>query len=237
MMENPFVSIVIPACNEGKTIGACLDSLARQNYPKDKYEIIVVDNNSTDNTAEVARSFNTTVVEEKRQGLVFSRRRGIAVSQGGIIAFLDADSLAQPLWLKKMVEIYQQDERVVGIGQNLNLIPKTPFVALGEAFSNLGRSVLKILPGTHFSFRKDAYDKTGGYSSKANFGEDIYLSKKLKKFGRLVIQPKGLVTSSSRRLLSIKDALPYLFKTLLSLLTISLFDISFFKLKPMNLQG
>lgn len=235
-MENPFVSIVVPACNEGETIGACLDSLTRQNYPKDKYEIIVVNNNSTDNTAEIARSFNTTVVEEERQGLVFSRRKGIAVSQGSIIAFLDADSLARPLWLKTMVEIYQQDEGVVGIGQNLNLIPKTHFVTLGETFSNLGRSVLKILPGTHFSFRKSAYNKTGGYSSRANFGEDIYLSKKLKKFGRLVIQPKGLVTSSSRRLLSIKDAFPYLFKTLLSLLTISLFNISFFKLKPVNPQ-
>ena len=150
-MGKPFVSMVVPACNEGKTIGACLDSLAGQNYPKDKYEIIVVDNNSTDNTAEIARSFNTTVIKEKRQGLVFSHRQGIAVSQGSIIAFLDADSLARPLWLKKMVKIYQQDEGVVGIGQNLNLINTQ------NPICRAGRSIFQYRPQCFKNITRNAF--------------------------------------------------------------------------------
>lgn len=233
-MKNPFISVIIPAYNEEARIGVCLRSLIKQSYPRDQYEIMVVDNNSTDRTAKIARSLKVKVVEEKNQGLVFARRQGIAASKGSLVAFIDADCLAQPLWLKKMVEIYEKNEAVVGIGQQINLQPKNLFISLIEPLTNFSLRVLKILPGSHFSFRRSAYDQTGGYSLKADFSEDIYLSKKLKKFGRLVIQKKGLVIASSRRLLSVKTALPYLLKTLVSSLTIALFNISFFKLKPLK---
>ncbi len=87
------LSLIIPAFNEEKYIGRLLTSIAELPLTSVK-EVIVVDNNSTDKTQEIARSFkNVTVVTETRKGVAFARSRGAELATGEIIAFLDADTL------------------------------------------------------------------------------------------------------------------------------------------------
>src|ERR1019366_8076903 len=86
------VSLVIPAYNEKHHIKACLDHIASQRVVP--YEVIVVDNASTDKTAAIARSYDfVTLITEKRQGVVFARDTGFNLARGDIIGRIDADTL------------------------------------------------------------------------------------------------------------------------------------------------
>src|SRR5487761_191941 len=86
----PRFSVVIPACNEAEFLGDCLHSLLRQDFPGD-YEIIVVDNNSTDGTAAVARSFGVPVPDVNRAGVCWARQSGTTLASGEIVVSTDAD--------------------------------------------------------------------------------------------------------------------------------------------------
>ena len=77
-----FISVVVPALNEEKYIGHCLSSLRAQHYPRELYEIIVVDNASTDRTAEIARRFGLKVVFEPQRGVGRARHRGAQEARG-----------------------------------------------------------------------------------------------------------------------------------------------------------
>ncbi len=90
--KKTLISVVVPAFNEEKFIGRCLEALKRQDF-SEKYEIIVVDNNSTDKTAQIAKRMGVKVVSEKKQGDVFALRKGCSEAQGEIIAITDAETL------------------------------------------------------------------------------------------------------------------------------------------------
>ncbi len=87
--------MIVPAYNEENYLEACLKSLTNQLIPQNEYEIIVVNNNSTDNTEKISRGFpQVRLINEKRQGVVFARIKGVEEAKGGTIAFIDADSTA-----------------------------------------------------------------------------------------------------------------------------------------------
>src|SRR4051812_9489646 len=93
------ISIVIPVYNEAQNLDACLRAIARQTTAA--YEVIVVDNNSTDGSLAVAQTFPfVTVITERRQGIVHARDRGYNAARGDIIARIDADSLLPKDWLE-----------------------------------------------------------------------------------------------------------------------------------------
>ena len=94
------ISIVIPAFNEEKYIGSCLKSINNQEVKAD--EIIVVDNNSTDNTPKVAKHFRVKVIKEDMQGLIFARNKGFNSARYEIIARCDADVTVPSNWVKRI---------------------------------------------------------------------------------------------------------------------------------------
>jgi len=98
--EAPRVSVIVPAHNAEKTLGAVLDGLAGQDGAHDRVEVIVVDNRSTDATAEVAGSRGARLVaEDDVQSAAAARNRGIAAARGEVLAFLDADCVPVPGWI------------------------------------------------------------------------------------------------------------------------------------------
>ena len=107
----PFVSIVVAARNEQAHIGVCLESLLAQDHPNDRYEIIVVDNDSTDRTAEVIRRYPGVryVFEHAGHSAAIARNRGISESRGELIAFTDADCVASSSWLRQGVAGFSED--------------------------------------------------------------------------------------------------------------------------------
>ncbi|MEM7528450.1 MAG: glycosyltransferase [Pseudomonadota bacterium] len=102
--RTPFVSVVIPARDAAGTIGRCLDALAAQQYPADRYEVLVVDNGSRDATAEIVSGKpRATLLTETKPGAYAARNRGVAAARGEIVAFTDADCMPAPDWLATAV--------------------------------------------------------------------------------------------------------------------------------------
>ena len=111
----PLISAVVCTYNRCYLLKGALQSLSEQTLDKGQYEVSVVDNNSTDNTWQVAQEFaarhdNIKVVKEQRQGKSYALNAGIAASKGKYIAFMDDDAKAYPDWLKRIVEAFDSVE-------------------------------------------------------------------------------------------------------------------------------
>src|SRR6266851_3119714 len=93
------VSVIIPAHNEEDYIAATLKAVCAQDYPD--FEVILINNAGTDRTAEIARQFPVTIINEQRKGTMWACERGQQEAQGEIIVRMDADCLPDKDWLKK----------------------------------------------------------------------------------------------------------------------------------------
>ena len=101
------LSVVIPAYNEEKRIGHCLKSVFNQTVKP--YEVIVVDNNSTDRTVEIAREMGAKVVVQPLQGATYARNMGFDEAKGEVIARTDADTIVPNDWIEKYKEHFEED--------------------------------------------------------------------------------------------------------------------------------
>lgn len=100
-----FVSIIIPVYNDSDRLKTCLSSLENQTYRKESYEVVVVDNNSTENIKDVVDQFSQAHISyESRPGSYSARNKGIAVAKGGILGFTDSDCVPAADWIEKGVE-------------------------------------------------------------------------------------------------------------------------------------
>ncbi|MEI6480113.1 MAG: glycosyltransferase family A protein, partial [bacterium] len=109
-MENK-ISLIIPAYNEEKYIGDCLRSIF-DTHKNSFFEIIVIDNASTDKTAEIASSFGVKVFHENQKGVVRARQRGYLEAKGDILAFVDADTLMPEGWLNIIKKEFEDANNV-----------------------------------------------------------------------------------------------------------------------------
>lgn len=203
LSSKPVISIVIPAFNEEMYLPLCLGSLTKQTFTN--FEVIVVDNNCTDNTARIAKKYGARVVKEKSQGMIAARQKGFKVSQGEIVARLDADAEAMPNWLSVIKETFDAYPDVVGITGNFTSSSKR--LAKGyEMWSYtlvnlLGKGVTghAFLIGSNSAFRKSALLKISPHMDE-RLNEDLDLSCHLAEIGSLRYVPEMMVTLSMRRI-------------------------------------
>ena len=114
----PFVSVVVPLYNEERWIDQCITALTAQDYPEDRFEILVIDNNSTDGSAEKAsRHGRVRLLHEPTQGDYAARNRGIAEARGEIIAFTDSDTVVRPDWIRAIVSGMQDPRTELLVGR------------------------------------------------------------------------------------------------------------------------
>jgi glycosyltransferase involved in cell wall biosynthesis len=190
----PKISVVIPAYNEEKLIGRCLKSLQEQSYPKDHYEVILVDNNSKDKTSEIGREYGVNVLLYKeKQGTSASRKYGIAQAKGKIIAITDSDTFVANDWLAKIDKRFE-DQRIVCVGGQARSDTKNLLVGAVFTFYNVFWSLNNVLGkplvwGFNMAFRKKAYEEVGGFDEKLLSSEDWDLAFRLmKRFGNKSIR-------------------------------------------------
>jgi glycosyltransferase involved in cell wall biosynthesis len=107
------ISVVIPVFNEEALIKRCLAALLNQT--KKPFEIIVVDNNSTDLTATIAKSYGARVIQEKQQGMIYARNAGFSAAAGEIIARIDADTTVPKDWIEKINRHFIQDPNLIAL--------------------------------------------------------------------------------------------------------------------------
>lgn len=112
----PFVSFVIPTYNAGLYLNNCLSSIEKQDYPKDKLEILLIDGGSTDQTISIAREHNVKILQNHYRDAESGKSIGIQASKGEIIALVDADNeLVEDFWLKIMVEPLIDNPSIFGV--------------------------------------------------------------------------------------------------------------------------
>ncbi|MDP8955767.1 MAG: glycosyltransferase [Actinomycetota bacterium] len=124
--DRPFVSVVVPVRNGAETLGDCLASILATDFPEDRREVLVVDNGSSDGTAEVIRKFAVRCVIEPRRGLSNARNRGIAAARGEILAFTDADCVVAKSWLRELTTGFDDPEVFAVAGEMIAFPPTTP---------------------------------------------------------------------------------------------------------------
>ena len=205
-----FVSVVIPAHDEEIYLLSCLESIGKQDYAGE-YEVIVVDNASTDNTAQIARDWGAKVVYEGKRSPACARQKGAEVATGKVIAFIDADTKAPVHWLSTIVwRFLCEPERVVisgpyaycDAGRIARIASYGNFISIiidqlfRKAF-NKGSAVW----GCNFAVRRSALLEVGGFDTSIRFyGEEYELSLRLRKAGKGGIIPWLFVLTSARRL-------------------------------------
>ncbi len=180
------LSIIIPAFNEERLIARCLrsvtDALAAHSAPGMTSEIIVADNNSTNNTAYLANQAGAQVVFEPINQIGRARNAGAAVATGDWLLFLDADSVLSPELLGDILHVIQC-EAYVGCGSTLSM-PGLPWWAYGILRCWTQMSVLlRWAAGALLVCRRDAFVEVGGFSQDLYALEEIDLSRRLQKWG------------------------------------------------------
>jgi len=196
------VSVVIPVYNEEKYIGACLKSLQNQREKPD--EIIVVDNNCTDNTVTIAKQYPVRIVKEKKQGMSHARNAGFDAARYDIIARCDADAIAPPRWIEKIKSIFET-KKIDGLSGVFYFydIPfkNVPFLTL---YIDLMRVVLKhriFIGAAGFAIKKSMWkkvkDKTCVDDNEVH--EDIDLSIHIAKENGIIYYDQLLTLGTSAR--------------------------------------
>ncbi len=199
------VSLVIPAYNEEKYIGECL-SYAIKNSHGRFFEIIVIDNASTDKTAEIARAMpGVRVVEEERKGLTFARQRGLDEATGDIIAYIDADTRMPEGWYDMLVKNFSENKKLAGLSGPYfyHDIPRHHqfFVSIYYKIAvPLYWIIGYMATGGNFAIRKDVLHKMGGFDTSISFyGEDTNIARRASKFGKMKFSFNFVMHTSGRR--------------------------------------
>jgi glycosyltransferase involved in cell wall biosynthesis len=181
------LSIVIPAFNEERLIGGCLQSvsaaLAAHVTAGLTAEIIVVDNNSTDNTAYLARQAGARVVFEPINQIGRARNAGAAQATGDWLLFLDADSVLSPELFADILRVTESG-KCVGCGSTLSM-EGLPWWAEGILRFWTGLSImLGWAAGALLVCRRDAFREIGGFDQEIYALEEVRLSAQLRQWGR-----------------------------------------------------
>ena len=97
---SPYISVIIPVYNDSQRLQLCLAALENQSYPKDSYEVIVIDNNSTDNVKKIVNNCSQAIYAfKKTKGSYAARNKGISLARGEVLAFTDSDCIPTHHWL------------------------------------------------------------------------------------------------------------------------------------------
>lgn len=207
-MKKFEVSVIIPAYNEEEYIGSCLQSLVGQKT-KINFEVVLVDNNSTDDTKKIALSFkdklNIRVITEKQQGRGIARWRGFEKAAGDFLFSSDADTIMPSDWIERFTE-YFKNEKIVAVTSLCNIDdPSSTNKAVFKLIHVIANQVHRIAMGYHciygfsFAIRKDIYVKSGKLNKKLNALDDVDLGTRVRKFGKIQLVRNMSVLTSNRR--------------------------------------
>ena len=185
----PKVSVIVCAYNAARTIDSCLASLEKLNYPN--YEVIVVNDGSTDATLAIAQRYgHAHVITQENTGLSVARNVGVSVARGDIIAFTDSDCVADPDWLFYLVATFRSSNLPAVGGPNFpppedSLVPSCVAVSPGgPTHVLLGDEVAEHIPGCNMAFRREALVEVGGFDPVFRAaGDDVDLCWRLQNKG------------------------------------------------------
>lgn len=209
------VSVIIATLNRAESLNRCLGSLSRQRQRP--YELVIVDNGSSDNTREIAASYSKSLpivyILEREQDVSTARNAGIKAATGDIIAFTDDDCTAEEDWIENIAARHESaDSKIVG-GMTLNGYPESLICRLWERIYVLwfncvnvltdgtrngyyefpkGPCLVKTLLTNNISYRREIFDLAGGFKPNTSMNEDAELHYRLRSSGHAILYSPGL---------------------------------------------
>jgi len=200
----PRFSVVVPAHNEADGLAATLEALCAQDVDA-TYEVLVVDNASTDATAAVAGSYGVRVVPEPRRGVCQARQTGVDAARGEVIASTDADTVPPTDWLRRLDATLLADPALVAVAGPCRYVdppwwaavfPPAFFVVVARLHAGTGR--LLYLTATNVAFRREGFP---GYDVRlTQGGDEVDLRRRLQAWGPVAWDGRNVVRTSSRRM-------------------------------------
>jgi GT2 family glycosyltransferase len=200
----PKMSVVVCTYNNEATLPDCFDGLLALEYPD--YEVIVVNDGSTDRTDEIAREYGFRLISTENRGLANARNAGLWAATGEIVAYIDADARPDPYWLCHLATAFEKASHV-GIG-GPNIPPPKPSETAdcvanapgGPIHVLLSDRVAEHIPGCNMAFRKWSLEAIGGFDPQFRIaGDDVDICWRLQDRGWTVGFSPGAVVWHHRR--------------------------------------
>ncbi len=206
--ERPFVSVLISTKDRRQDLARALASLERQDYPRECFEIVVVEETDRPRAPSGVR-----YVAIPREGRGFGYTRAVALrhAQGEIVAFIDDDCVAEPSWLRELVAPFQEDPAVLGVAGAVRVRDANPIGLCenilgfpGGGLAYLWQASGRLVETQHLStcncaYRTEILEKVGGFPEVAPFsGEDYLVGRRVSRLGRCLYTPRALVFHKPR---------------------------------------
>jgi len=196
----PFVSVIVCSYNGGRTLAACLDSLSKLNYPD--YEVILVDDGSTDDTAHIAAQFpQVRYIHQSNHGLSHARNTGAAAARGEVLAYTDSDCMADVDWLYYLIGTLVSGD-YAGVGGPNVTPPAQNWVQAcvaaapgGPSHVLLTDTVAEHIPGCNMAFYRWAFESVGGFDAEYHkAGDDVDFCWRIQQAGWVIaFSPPAIV--------------------------------------------
>ncbi len=171
-----LLSVVVPALNAGETLPACLNALKNQTFPREDYEVILVDGNSSDSTRDIGRQFEVSVLIQDGKGRPAARNTGIRASRGKWVVFTDADCFPARTWLSALVGAAKKAAAAGtcygGAGKTIGYMSNSPaarYVDLTgglDAEKHLSHPRFPCAPTSNLMYRKDVLLEVNGFDER-----------------------------------------------------------------------
>lgn len=202
----PFVSVVIPTFNRISSLLVCVGSLFKQSYPPERFEIVIVDDGSTDSTLEILEKYyknvdKVKIFSQKNQGSYAARNLGIKNSKGEIICFTDDDCIAERDWIRNLVNGYKI-EQIGGVGgkivgYNITKILERYVEDIGGLGQEKFQNIFSVTANA--SYRKKVLDEIGVFDPyfKSGGDADLGIRVNLKKY-KILYSPDALIFHKHR---------------------------------------
>lgn len=212
--NNPELAVIIPAHNESALISRTLASLNQALKKEEKINIFIVDNASTDDTAEIAQSFGVRIVRESKKGIGQARQTGLEALPSSVkyVLTTDADSIVSSNWFESHKKALENENIVYTYGK-INFVADNSFSFKDKILLSLytqtadfihtvkNHSGITIGGGANAGYKKDIALDCGGYYRNFNRGEDMDLMTRISKYGNIE-KIEGMVITSARRLIN-----------------------------------
>jgi cellulose synthase/poly-beta-1,6-N-acetylglucosamine synthase-like glycosyltransferase len=192
------ISVVVPARNAARTIGRCLEGLLEQNAPSDLYQVIVVDDGSTDDTRRVVQEAGVELIAQPHEGPAAARNRGVVASKGEIVLFTDADCVPAGTWIQEMVRPFD-DPEIVGVKgvyrtRQRGIVPRFVQLEYEERYELMARQRwIDFIDTYSAGYRREVFLAEGGFDTRYPNAsvEDQELSFRMAELGHKMIFNPG----------------------------------------------
>jgi GT2 family glycosyltransferase len=201
----PYVDVIVPVYNAQETIVDCLGSLVKQDYPPERFTVIVCDDGSTDATPGLIARFPVVLLRQGNAGPAAARNAALRAAKGEIVLFLDADCVVEKDWIRSHVAAHEdagrRGRRPGCVGGSIRPdLRGARFIEICDYYSSWyypprsaqDRAEYEYLPTTNLSMRRALLAEVGGLDESLRSGEDIALGMRLRERGAAIIKVPGI---------------------------------------------